>query len=36
MKIAFLCFECGLSFSSENMKEIVGDWFGVCRECNRT
>jgi len=34
MKGTYLCFECGLTFSDENMKEIIGDWFGVCRSCN--
>jgi hypothetical protein len=29
----FFCFECGMNFSEVEMRNTIGDWFGVCRRC---
>jgi hypothetical protein len=29
----FFCFECGMNFTKGEMRQTIGDWFGVCRWC---
>ena len=33
MQEEFFCFECGMNFSEVEMRNTIGDWFGVCRRC---
>jgi hypothetical protein len=34
MQDKFFCFECGMNFTKGEMRQTIGDWFGVCRWCN--
>jgi hypothetical protein len=34
MQEKFFCFECGMNFTKSEMRQTIGDWFGVCRWCN--
>jgi hypothetical protein len=34
MQNKFFCFECGMNFTKGEMRQTIGDWFGVCRWCN--